>query len=66
MESYPGITVQVQCVGRGGKGEVFLSDLTSFKGESWYPKEEFQFMKTENDVFIVVHKLKDHRYEHAY
>lgn len=65
MESYPGVAVQVQWEERGQeqggrKGEKkYLSNLSPFKEESSYPKEESKLIKTDNYVFITIHKLKN-------
>lgn len=64
MESYPGVAVQVQCEGRGRTGgrkgeKKYLSNLSPFKEESSYRKEESKLIKTDNYVFITIHKLKN-------
>lgn len=64
MESYPEVAVQVQCEGReregGKKGwEKYLSNLSPSTEDSSYQKEESKLIKTDNYVFIIIHKFKN-------
>lgn len=69
MESYPGISLKFSVKGgerRKDRVRRKPVKLTPFKQESSPQKEESQFIRTEDNVFITIHKLKGHKYRHVY